>query len=72
MIEASSDGKQADDYRLYTDKKYSGRVLRRFKDEYNQIKVKVACYLATGTDGQFKTPWSKIIGDVGGGDFALI
>lgn len=72
MIEASSDGKQADDYRLYTDKKYSGRVLRRFKDDYNQIKVKVACYLATGTDGRFKTPWSNIIGDVGGGDFALI
>ena len=45
-------GKKASDERLYTKRKDSGSKLRSFIDIYKENKVRIACYIATSTNGR--------------------
>ena len=50
-------GKQASDERLYGIKEDGGRGLKSFKEVYDEIKVRVACYMVTSNNEWIKVSW---------------
>ena len=49
----------ASDERLYTNREDGGRGLRSFKEIYKEMKVRVACYMATATNECLEAAWKN-------------
>ena len=52
-------GKQASDERLYMRRENGGRGLKSMKDLYEEIEVRVACYMDHSESAWIKTAWRR-------------
>ena len=50
-------GKQASDKRLCGRREEGGRGLKRFREFYDETKVRIACYMATTTNELIRVAW---------------
>ena len=52
-------GRQSSDKKLYMKRKDGGRGLKYFKEVYDEIKTRIACYMASTTKESIKLAWKN-------------
>ena len=54
-------GRQSSNERLYSKRNKGGRGLKSFKEVYDEIKTRVACYMAAATNEWIRVAWRNEI-----------